>query len=165
MIRAVLWQSNDFSLIFTNYLNFQDRLRSWDKFHNSYQCFTIYYWLLYSYSTYLRSTWEIFTHMKTSPFLWRAANFDLCSAFMAIEQIRFFTVSHLLLHGASVYNGHPQGTGTLTSVAERLAVKLLLLFRSVTAASNTQFSACRANTLTDYARVGFQKLINISVIY
>ena len=36
---------------------------------------------------------------------WRAANFDLCSALMAIEQWGFFSVPYLLWHGASVYNG------------------------------------------------------------
>ena len=39
---------------------------------------------------------------------WRAANFDLCSALMAIEQWGFFSVSHILWHGASVYNCHPE---------------------------------------------------------
>ena len=33
---------------------------------------------------------------------WRAANLDLCWALMAIEQIRFFCVSHLLRYGKSV---------------------------------------------------------------
>ena len=33
---------------------------------------------------------------------WRAVNFDPCSAFTAIEQWEFFSVLHLLLHGASV---------------------------------------------------------------
>ena len=32
---------------------------------------------------------------------WRAANFDLCSALMAIEQWEFFSVPHLLWHGSS----------------------------------------------------------------
>ena len=40
---------------------------------------------------------------------WRAANFDLCSALMAIEHWGFFNVQHLLWHGASVYNGHLRG--------------------------------------------------------
>ena len=40
---------------------------------------------------------------------WRAANFDLWSAFMAIEQRGFFSVPHLLWNGASVYNGHLRG--------------------------------------------------------
>ena len=43
---------------------------------------------------------------------WRAANFDLCSALMAIEQWGFFSVPHLLWHGTSVYNGHPRDTHT-----------------------------------------------------
>ena len=40
---------------------------------------------------------------------WRAANFDLCSALMAIEQWGFFSVPHLLWHGTFVYNGHLRG--------------------------------------------------------
>ena len=40
---------------------------------------------------------------------WRASNFDLCSALMA-----FFSVPHLLWHGASVYNGHFRGPVTFT---------------------------------------------------
>ena len=44
---------------------------------------------------------------------WRAANFDLCSALMAIEQWGFFSVLHLLWHGASVYDGHLRGPVTL----------------------------------------------------
>ena len=47
-----------------------------------------------------------------APMRWRAANFDLCSALMAIEQWGFFSVPHLLWHGASVYNGHLRGTIT-----------------------------------------------------
>ena len=35
---------------------------------------------------------------------WRAANFDLCSALMAIDQWGFFSVPHLLRHRVSVYN-------------------------------------------------------------
>ena len=42
------------------------------------------------------------------------SNFELCSALMAIEKWGFFSVPHLLWHGPSVYNGHLQGTGTLT---------------------------------------------------
>ena len=36
----------------------------------------------------------------------------------------FFIVPHLLLHGASVNNGHFRGTVTLTPIGERLAVEL-----------------------------------------
>ena len=57
---------------------------------------------------------------------WRPANFDLCSALMAIEQWGFFNVPHLLWHGPTVYNGHLRGTVTLTSVTERLVVELSL---------------------------------------
>ena len=39
----------------------------------------------------------------------RAANFDRCSALMAIEQWGFISVPYLLWHGASVYNGHLRG--------------------------------------------------------
>ena len=45
---------------------------------------------------------------------------------MAIEQWGFFCVSHLLSHGASIYNGHLRGPGTLTPIVERLAVELSL---------------------------------------
>ena len=54
--------------------------------------------------------------------------FDLCSALMAIEQWVFFSVPHLLWHGASVYNGNLRGPVTLTAIAERLAVELSLPF-------------------------------------
>ena len=57
---------------------------------------------------------------------WRAANFDLCSALMAIEQWGFFNVPYLLWHGPTVYNGHLRGPMSLKPVAERLAVKLSL---------------------------------------
>ena len=57
---------------------------------------------------------------------WRAANFDLCSAHMAIEQWGFFNVPHLLWYGASVYNGHLRGPVTLTPIAEHLAMQLSL---------------------------------------
>ena len=38
----------------------------------------------------------------------------------------FFSVSHLLWHEASVYNGHLWGPVTLTSIAERLVIELSL---------------------------------------
>ena len=57
---------------------------------------------------------------------WRAANFDLCSALMAIEQWGFFNVPHLLWHGPTLYNGYLRGPVTLTPIAERLAVELSL---------------------------------------
>ena len=57
---------------------------------------------------------------------WKAANFDLCSIFMATERWGFLSLPHLLCHGASVYNGHLRGPVTLTPTAEHLAVKLSL---------------------------------------
>ena len=44
---------------------------------------------------FFRPTRGIFTHMETSPDV-TAANFDLCSVLMAIEQWGFFNVPHLL---------------------------------------------------------------------
>ena len=57
----------------------------------------------------------------------RASSFDLCSALMTIEQWGFFSVSYLLWHGASVYNGHIHPV-TLTTIVERLPVELSLPF-------------------------------------
>ena len=50
-----------------------------------------------------------------------AANFDLCSALIALSR-----EGSLACHSASVYYGHLRGSVTLTHVAERLAVKLSL---------------------------------------
>ena len=55
---------------------------------------------------------------------WIVANFDLCSALMAIDLWEFFSVPHLLF--ISVYNGHLRGPVTLTSITERLEVELSL---------------------------------------
>ena len=46
---------------------------------------------------------------------WRAANFDLCSALMAIEQWRFFSMPHLELHGASVPVTLTPSSGAVTT--------------------------------------------------
>ena len=90
--------------------------------------------------------------------LWRAANFNLCSALMAIVLWGFFSVSHLLWHGASrasVYNGHLWGPVTLAPISERLAVELSLSVFTTKVChgwdSNTQHSACEANALTHCA--------------
>ena len=86
---------------------------------------------------------------------WRASNFDLYSALMTIEQWGFFSVPHLLRHGASIYNGHLREPVTLTPIAERLAVELSLpVFTTLVCRgwdSNTQPSARGTNTLNDYA--------------
>ena len=63
--------------------------------------------------------------------LWRSANFDLCSALVAIEQWGFFSVPHLLWHGASVYNCHLLGPVTLTPIAECLAELSLPFFHNL----------------------------------
>ena len=69
--------------------------------------------------------------LENFSFIWRrhncrAANFDLCSALMAMKQWGFFNVPHLLWQGPTLYNGHLRGPVTLTPVAKRLAVELLL---------------------------------------
>ena len=88
---------------------------------------------------------------------WRAANYDLCSALMAIEQWGFFSMPHLhlLWQGASVYNGHLLGSATHTPLPSSGAVELsrpdfaTYVFRGWD--SNTQPSACGANALTHCA--------------
>ena len=49
----------------------------------------LHYMVLCLYGVY-RPTREFFTHLETSPLPMRAANFDLCSALMAIAQWAFF---------------------------------------------------------------------------
>ena len=72
---------------------------------------------------------------KRHYYKWRASNFDLSLTLMATEQWLFFSVPHLLWHGASVYNGHLRGPVTLTLTAERFAVELSLpVFRTSVAA-------------------------------
>ena len=70
---------------------------------------------------------------------------------MAIEQWGFISVLHLLLHVASVYNGHLRGPVTLTPIPERLAVELSVPIFTTWVwrgwDSNTQPSACEANAL------------------
>ena len=97
-----------------------------------------------------RPTHEFFTH-----YWLRAANFYLCLALMAIEQWGFFSVPHLLWHGATVYNGNLWGRVTHTPIAERSAMVLSTCFYDLSLThsmdSNTQPSACVANALTHCA--------------
>ena len=76
---------------------------------------------------------------------------DLCSALITIEQWSFFSVSLVLWHGASVYNGHLRGPLILIPTAQRLVVELSLPVLTTKVCrgreSNTQFSACEANGL------------------
>ena len=83
---------------------------------------------------------------------WRAANFQLCSALMAIEQWGFYSVPHLLWHGTFVFNGHLRGPVTFTLIAERLAVGLSLpvffRLRSVAAGIRTSNLPLEGRTLS-----------------
>ena len=92
---------------------------------------------------------------------WRAANFDLCSAHMVIEQWGFFSVPHILWQGASVYNGHLRGPMTLTPIAENLTVELSPSDFTTKVCrgweSNTQPSACGVNALTNRATAAAEK--------
>ena len=76
---------------------------------------------------------------------WRGANLDLNLALMAIEQWGFYSVPHLMWHGATVYNGH-----LLPSV---LPVALSLPFLRLGSAWLEfvhQISGCGANALIHY---------------
>ena len=55
---------------------------------------------------------------------WRAANFAIYSALMAIERWGFFSVPHLLWHGTSVYNGHLRWYMKLIPVAEPYRMRM-----------------------------------------
>ena len=68
---------------------------------------------------------ENFSHIwRRHHYRWKAANFDLYLALMAIEQWGFFSVPQLLWQGTSVYD--PRGPEPLTLNAERLTVELSL---------------------------------------
>ena len=103
-----------------------------------------------------RPTWEFSFIWRRHHCRWKRANFDLCSALMAIEQWGFFSVPHLLWHEASVHNGHLRGPETLKPIAERVAVELSLpLLRTKVCRgwdSNTKPSAS-VNALTHCATV------------
>ena len=100
---------------------------------------------------------------------WKAANFDLWSALMAIEQWGFFSVPHLLWHGTSVNNGHLREPVTLTPASERLAVELSLpVFTTWVCRgwdSNTQLSAYEANAFTHCATVAVPMLCAKTKVY
>ena len=76
---------------------------------------------------------------------WKAVNVDLCSALMAIEHWGFFSVQHLLWHGAPVYNFHLRGPMELGSIAESLAVEpslpnftIFTMFEPITSPHNNR---------------------------
>ena len=57
---------------------------------------------------------------------WRAPNFELYYALLATRHWGFFSVPYLPWYRGSVYNGHLQGLVTVTPIAERFPLKLLL---------------------------------------
>ena len=83
------------------------RLR-WDKSESRRGYFFVCLFGIY------RPTREFSLTRRRHHYWWRAANFNLCSALIAIEQWGFFSVQHLLWHKASVYNCHFWGPVTLT---------------------------------------------------
>ena len=111
----------------------------------------------------LRPTQEFFTH-----YWWRAANFDLCLALMAIEQWGFFSVPHLLWHGATVYNGHLWGRVTHTPIDECLAVVLSTCFYDLGLTHsmdlNTLPSAFMAYALTHCATDASASPLNLKLL-
>ena len=98
---------------------------------------------------------------------WRAANFDLCSALMAIEQWVFFSVPHLLW-----YNGHLQGPVTLAPFAKHFPAHgaVTTCFKdlglSLLGFKHPTLRACKVNAQTNCATAAVsnfskQKLIKI----
>ena len=82
---------------------------------------------------------------KRYHYRWRASNFDLYSAVMAMQ---FFSVPHLLWHGSFVYNGHLRcqafGSGAVTTCYYYLDLRVSRLgFEHPTFRD--------ANALTNYA--------------
>ena len=66
----------------------------------------------------------VFTHLETSRLPVKGCKFWPMLGTHGHEQWGFFSVPHLLWHGASVFNGHLRGPVTLTPIAERSAVEL-----------------------------------------
>ena len=90
---------------------------------------------------------EVYTHMETSPFIWRAANVDLCSALISTEQWEFFSVTDLLWSGASVYNDHLRWHVTLTHVVvtehiSSISFPWTFLLRQATLCKCMKFWSC-----------------------
>ena len=106
-------------------LNFHGGFR-WNSPDTQHSDWTVQLHVMLNFCLFIRPTLEFSVIWKRHHCQWRAANYDLCSALMAIEQWGFFSVSHLLWKGSSVYNGHLRGPVTLTPFAERLAVELSL---------------------------------------
>ena len=85
----------------------------------------------------------------------RTANFDICSAFMAIEQWGFFSMPDLLWHGhpfIMVISEDPWHSHLLPSVLQWSCHYLFWrIYDPSRLGSYTQPSSCEANVLTDCA--------------
>ena len=110
-------------------------MQKFDELIKHFNCCKLYnFFLIYTKSIFLfvfcfgfLIPLEIFYFIwKRHHCRWRTAKFDLCSAFLAIKQWGLISLTHLLWHGASVYNSHLWGPVTLTPIAERLEVDLSL---------------------------------------
>ena len=82
--------------------------------------------ILYMHSVWLFVCFWLYVSDKNFSLIWRIHHnwlgpsyLDLYSALMTIEQWRFFSMPHLLLHRSSIYNGHLRGPLALTPVVER----------------------------------------------
>ena len=104
---------------------------------------------------------------------WRAANFDLCSALMAIEQWGFLNVPYPLLHRPTVYYGNLQGhSHLLPSVWKWSCHHLFLRLRSVEIGvrdrgSNPDLPHARRTLYlfaTAAVRSLYDKMVNIEVL-
>ena len=111
-----------------------------------------------------RPNQEFFTHMETSPLPVKSCKFWLCSALMAIEQWGFFSVPHLLWHGASVYNGLLRGPMTLSPIAERFTVELsLTVFTTPDLPHTRQMLYLYATTIVSWRT--YSPLLHAVIIY
>ena len=114
-----------------------------------------------------RSTREFLTHMETSSLPVKDCKFWLMLGIHSYWAVRFFSASHLLRHGAFVYNGHLRGpwhSHLLPSVLRVVVLSLLVFTTKIYRCwdSNTQTSACMANALTHSATTAVFQHINNS---
>ena len=114
------------------------------------------------------------SHSRIFSLIWRrhhywlkASNFALCSTLLAIEQWRFFSVPHVLWHGASFYvmvSEDSWHSHLLLSV-KRWSCHCFLRLRSIAAGFRTpNLSLERTNALTHCATARF-KGMNIIFFY
>ena len=99
--------------------------------NNDSFCFLFCFVCLFVFLFVCLFVWDVSSHSRIlHPYgdVTFPANFwpTLCTH--DIEQWGFFSVPHLVWHGASVYKGHIRGPVTLIPIAERLAMMLSLPF-------------------------------------